>query len=340
MAVASPTLDEGGRSILERSSSARRADPLFRAVLTAMAGLILVLIVFFFVFLIDQAEPALSHQGVFSFLFSNDWNPSREIYGAWPLVAGTLITSAIALVIGVPVAVAAALYIVRAGAAPRARPAHRPHRAARRRPVRRLRPVGRLRARADAQAGRAVVQRHLLVPAVRRRHGRRPQLLHGGPDPRDHDPADRRRDLARGHRDRAAGAQGGVARARRHALGDDPAGGPAVLARRHHGRRDARPRPRDRRDDRRDARDRQRADDRRLDLRPGLHARRGDRQRVRRGGERPAALGGADRRRPRALRPHAARERRARAPPVRADGGRRHERPRGRVARAAARRTA
>lgn len=110
MAVASPTPDEGGRSILERSSWARRADPMFRTVLALMAGLILAFIVFFLAFLIDRAEPALSHQGVFSFLFSNDWNPSREIYGAWPLVAGTLITSAIALVIGVPVAVAAALY--------------------------------------------------------------------------------------------------------------------------------------------------------------------------------------------------------------------------------------
>jgi phosphate ABC transporter permease protein PstC len=111
MAVAAPAPRKGGRSILERSPAARRADPIFRVVVTVMAGLILALIVFFLIFLIDRAEPALSHQGFFSFLFSNDWNPSREIFGAWPLVAGTLITSAIALVIGVPVAVAAALYV-------------------------------------------------------------------------------------------------------------------------------------------------------------------------------------------------------------------------------------
>jgi phosphate ABC transporter permease protein PstC len=106
-----PEVRRGGRSILERSPSARRADPLFRAILATMAGLILALIAFFFVFLINKAQPALSHQGVFSFLFTNDWNPSKAIYGAWPLVAGTLITAAIALVIGVPVAVAAALFI-------------------------------------------------------------------------------------------------------------------------------------------------------------------------------------------------------------------------------------
>lgn len=94
-----------------RSAAARRADPLFRWALTVLAGLVLVLLVFFFVFLIKKAQPALAHQGVFSFVFSNDWNPSKEIFGAWPMLAGTLITSAIAIVIGVPVAVATALFI-------------------------------------------------------------------------------------------------------------------------------------------------------------------------------------------------------------------------------------
>jgi phosphate ABC transporter permease protein PstC len=111
MATTAPDVRPGGRSILERPPSSRRADPLFRWVLTGLAGLILALIVFFFIFLINKAQPALSHQGVFSFLFTNDWNPSKAIFGAWPLVAGTLITSAIALVIGVPVAVATALYV-------------------------------------------------------------------------------------------------------------------------------------------------------------------------------------------------------------------------------------
>jgi phosphate ABC transporter permease protein PstC len=89
---------------------ARIADPLFLGALAAIAGLVVVLIAFFFVFLLDHAQPALAHQGLFSFVFDNDWNPAKGIYGGWPLVAGTLITSAIALILGVPVAVAAALY--------------------------------------------------------------------------------------------------------------------------------------------------------------------------------------------------------------------------------------
>jgi phosphate ABC transporter permease protein PstC len=111
MATTTPNVRRGDRSILERSPSARRQDPLFKWTLMTLAALILALIAFFFVYLINKAEPALSHQGVFSFLFTNDWNPSRQIFGAWPLVAGTLITAAIALVIGVPIAVATALFI-------------------------------------------------------------------------------------------------------------------------------------------------------------------------------------------------------------------------------------
>jgi phosphate ABC transporter permease protein PstC len=111
MATTTPDVRPGGRSILERSPSARRADPLFRAILATLAAFLLALIAFFFVFLLTKAEPAFSHQGVLSFLTTNDWNPSKEIFGAWPLVAGTLITAAIALVIGVPVAVATALFV-------------------------------------------------------------------------------------------------------------------------------------------------------------------------------------------------------------------------------------
>ena len=43
------------------------------------------------------------------FVFGNDWDVAREHFGALPLLVGTLVTSVIALMIGVPVAVAAAV---------------------------------------------------------------------------------------------------------------------------------------------------------------------------------------------------------------------------------------
>jgi phosphate transport system permease protein len=104
------TIAGGGRSTLERPPLTRLPDRVLRYGLTALAGLILVLIVYFFVRLVGEARPALEKEGVLGFAFDNNWNVSAEHFGALPLVVGTLITSALALLIGVPVAVATAIY--------------------------------------------------------------------------------------------------------------------------------------------------------------------------------------------------------------------------------------
>jgi phosphate ABC transporter permease protein PstC len=105
------TPNGGGRSLLERSPLGRLPDQLLKWGLTALAAGVLILIAYFFVRLIGESSAAFQHMGVFGFLFRNNWDVSHFIFGAWPLVLGTLITSAIALVIGVPVAIAAALYL-------------------------------------------------------------------------------------------------------------------------------------------------------------------------------------------------------------------------------------
>ncbi|MFL5850494.1 MAG: phosphate ABC transporter permease subunit PstC [Solirubrobacterales bacterium] len=100
-----------GRSVFERSPVARLPDRLLRWGLTGLAAGILALIAFFFIRLYVEAKPAFDRFGVIGFVFDNNWDVSANQYGAWALVVGTLITSAIALLIGVPIAVAAALYI-------------------------------------------------------------------------------------------------------------------------------------------------------------------------------------------------------------------------------------
>jgi phosphate ABC transporter permease protein PstC len=111
MGASSLTTVRDGRSLLERPSRARLADPLLRWMLTGLAALILVLIAFFFIRLFVEAKPAFDRYGYVGFVFDSEWVPSQALYGSMPLMVGTLITSAIALVIGVPVAIATALYI-------------------------------------------------------------------------------------------------------------------------------------------------------------------------------------------------------------------------------------
>ena len=101
----------GGRSLVERSPLQRLPDQALRWGLTGLAIAILGLIGFFFVRLYVESNPAFSKFGVLGFVFDNDWDVSKNVFGALPLLVGTLITSATALAIGVPVAVASALYI-------------------------------------------------------------------------------------------------------------------------------------------------------------------------------------------------------------------------------------
>jgi phosphate ABC transporter permease protein PstC len=96
---------------LPRSRGGRLPDQLLRWGLTILSIGVIVLIAYFFLRLIDESRPVFHETGLLGFVFDDAWVPSKALYGALPLVAGTLITSAIALVIGVPVAVATALFI-------------------------------------------------------------------------------------------------------------------------------------------------------------------------------------------------------------------------------------
>jgi phosphate ABC transporter permease protein PstC len=109
--VASATTPAGGgRSVLERSPASRLPDEILQWGLSALATFILVLIAYFFVRLIGKSGTAFNHFGI-GMVFGNDWDPAHEIFRGLPLLVGTIVTSAIALLIGVPVALASALFI-------------------------------------------------------------------------------------------------------------------------------------------------------------------------------------------------------------------------------------
>ncbi len=107
---AGATTAAGGRSTFERSPGSRLPDQILKAGLTSLAALILVVLAYFFIRLISESSSTFKTFGL-SFVFGNDWDPSRSIFHGFALLFGTLVTSAIALVIGVPVAIAAALYL-------------------------------------------------------------------------------------------------------------------------------------------------------------------------------------------------------------------------------------
>lgn len=96
-----------GRGPLSR---ARWQDSLFRGTTRMFAAFVLLLLVSILVALGVAAAPALQKFGV-GFFFTDVWNPVTAQFGALAPIYGTLVTSAIALVIGVPVSFGIALFL-------------------------------------------------------------------------------------------------------------------------------------------------------------------------------------------------------------------------------------
>ncbi len=73
------------------------------------AGLIGLLALLAYV-LVEFAEPSIRRFG-FGFLSSSTWDGIHNVFGAWPQIGGTLITSALALLLAVPVALGSAIFL-------------------------------------------------------------------------------------------------------------------------------------------------------------------------------------------------------------------------------------
>lgn len=87
------------------------ADRLFERATLAIALGILVLLGAIIALLFIDARQALFTYGL-SFLFTSEWDPVFDKFGAAAYIYGTLITSALALLLATPVAIGAALYLV------------------------------------------------------------------------------------------------------------------------------------------------------------------------------------------------------------------------------------
>jgi len=85
-------------------------ETLFKWLSIGSALLVLLILGGFFASLTYGALPALEKFGL-PFIWTSTWNPVTGSFGALPAIAGTLITSAIAILLAVPLAFAIAIFI-------------------------------------------------------------------------------------------------------------------------------------------------------------------------------------------------------------------------------------
>jgi phosphate transport system permease protein len=80
----------------------------YRGILMAMAAIFVALVAWYVVSIIVQSKPAFSTLG-FSWIFQKVWNPNHGKYGLLPFILGTIETTAIALVLAVPIGLGTAI---------------------------------------------------------------------------------------------------------------------------------------------------------------------------------------------------------------------------------------
>src|SRR5688572_23667337 len=85
-------------------------DKVFFMILKALAFGIILLLISLFVMLFKMSWPVFKDMGT-SFLWTQEWNPVTNEYGALTSIFGTVVTALLALVLSLPISLGAAILI-------------------------------------------------------------------------------------------------------------------------------------------------------------------------------------------------------------------------------------
>lgn len=86
-------------------------EKVIEKVIIAGGSLTIIIVLLLFIFLLKEALPIFLKFPMAKLVFGRDWYPLDDIFGMLPLIAGSLLVTAGAIVLGVPVGVMAAVYI-------------------------------------------------------------------------------------------------------------------------------------------------------------------------------------------------------------------------------------
>ena len=76
-----------------------------------LAMVMIATVLLMFAFVVIESLPAFGHSGFFNFLVGLRWSPDMNIFGIFPMIVGSILTTAISLIIAVPMSVSCAIYL-------------------------------------------------------------------------------------------------------------------------------------------------------------------------------------------------------------------------------------
>jgi phosphate transport system permease protein len=95
---------------IKSSNRQVRMEYIFRRTLVIVALLVVVLVFGILLTLIIESIPSMKSLGI-KYLWGKTWDPVNNVYGAFPFLLGTLLTSFLALIISIPFSFAVAVYL-------------------------------------------------------------------------------------------------------------------------------------------------------------------------------------------------------------------------------------
>jgi phosphate transport system permease protein len=100
-----------GRPQSPAASREGRGDRLYYGILWVLGIFVLVVAGLIVLNLALVSRPLFAKESIWDFVKGDDWDPVRQVFGALPFIYGTLVTSAVAILVAVPVAVGLGLFI-------------------------------------------------------------------------------------------------------------------------------------------------------------------------------------------------------------------------------------
>src|SRR5258708_2156330 len=95
---------------IRRSFRHIRTENVFKRTLVIMGILMVILVLGILLTLVVQSLPSIKALGP-KYLWGRVWDPVQDIYGAWPFLLGTLLSSFLALLISIPFSIAVAIFL-------------------------------------------------------------------------------------------------------------------------------------------------------------------------------------------------------------------------------------
>ncbi len=95
---------------LKPSPTRMKGDPVLKSILAIAAAGVVGLLAVLTLVLYLHSQLSIAKYGV-SFLWGTSWDVTAEVFGALPFIYGTFLTSIIALLIGVPISLAVAIFL-------------------------------------------------------------------------------------------------------------------------------------------------------------------------------------------------------------------------------------